>query len=143
MTNPTWEKQLADYLKKQGLRLTEQRRVIADVFFSSQGHLDMDTLYQTVRDRDASIGQATVYRTLKVLVDSGLARTSRFGGASTRYEVADEDHHDHLVCVGCGKIVEFMNATIETLQDEVAEEHGFELLDHKMELYGKCPDCRS
>jgi len=138
-----WEQRLTDYLKSQGLRLTAQRRTIADTFFETPGHLDIDSFYQIVKGRDPKIGQATVYRTLKLLVESGLAIKSRFGGPSTRYEVADDEHHDHLICTQCGRIVEFLNSTIEQLQDEIALRHGFELLSHKMELYGRCSDCRS
>ena len=141
MTNIAWEDKLTGYLKGRGLRLTEQRRTIVDAFFKAEGHVDIETLYQLVKERDPKIGQATVYRTLKLLTESGLAHTSRFGGTATRYEPADEEHHDHLVCRTCGLIVEFVNDEIEALQEQVAKEHGFILETHKMELYGQCPKC--
>ena len=142
MTDSSWDDKLARYLKEQGLRLTEQRRTIVDAFFGAEGHVDIDTLYQLVKERDSRIGQATVYRTLKLLTESGLANTSRFGGTATRYEPADDEHHDHLVCRGCGLIVEFVNDAIEELQEAVAQQHGFTLETHKMELYGRCSGCR-
>lgn len=138
-----WEGRLRDYLATQGLRLTHQRREIAAAFFESDGHPNIDELYLRVRKRDPTIGQATVYRTLKLLVECGLASSSRFGGASTRYEAAARDgHHDHLVCMRCGTIIEFRNDTIERLQEEVAAAHDFEMEDHKMEIYGLCSRCR-
>ena len=142
MTQSVREETLTRYLKQRGLRLTEQRRTIVEAFFNAGGHVDIDTLYGLVKASDSRIGQATVYRTLKLLTESGLAQTSRFGGNATLYEPADTDHHDHLVCRSCGLIVEFFNEDIERLQDEVADTHGFKLETHKMELYGLCPKCR-
>ena len=142
MTKEEWLDQLEVYLKANGLRLTNQRRLIAEAFYSAEDHLDMESLYTIVKQIDATVGQATVYRTLRLLVDSGLASQSNFGGASAHYEVADGEHHDHLICISCRKIVEFHNETIEHLQDEIAAMHGFVLKSHKMELYGKCADCR-
>ncbi len=139
-----WEAELKEYLTRHGLRLTRQRRVIADAFFESEGHPNIDELYDRVRRLDPRIGQATVYRTLKLLVDSGLAASSRFGGAATRYEAADaDDHHDHLICTGCGRIIEFRNDAIERLQEEIAASHAFVMLDHKMEIFGICSSCNA
>ena len=103
-----WVDRLQNYLSKNGLRLTNQRKLIAETFFETEGHLNFQQLYEAVRMRDGNIGQATVYRTLKVLVDSGLASSSRFGGNSALYESAiTDDHHDHLICTECGLIIEF------------------------------------
>ena len=143
MDEAVWVRRLDSYLKGNGLRLTAQRRLIAKTFFNAEDHLDVETLYNLVKANDSSVGQATVYRTLRVLVDSGLANRSHFGGPSARYEVADGHHHDHLICLGCNAIIEFHNETIERLQDTIAEEHGYVLESHKMELYGRCSDCRS
>ena len=138
-----WEERLRGYMAQNGLRLTQQRRLIADAFFRHGGHPSFEQVYARVRKRDPSIGQATVYRTLRLLVDSGLANSSRFGGAAARYEAAaQDDHHDHLICTDCGRIVEFCNDTIEALQEQVAERHGFVIRHHTMELYGLCADCR-
>lgn len=142
MLNSDWRQRFTAYLVDNGLRLTRQREVIAEAFFQADGHPDIDQLHAKVRETDRRIGQATVYRTLKLLVDSGLANRSRFGGETTRYE-AHEDHHDHLICQRCGKIIEFRVDMIERLQDWVAQMHGFEVLDHRLEIYGQCTrdDC--
>ena len=138
-----WEARLTEYLSDNGLRLTRQRKLIAEAFFETEGHPNIDELYARVRKRAPHVGQATVYRTLKLLVESGLANSSRFGGGATRYEASDEDdHHDHLVCTQCGRIIEFRNDTIEHLQEQVASEHDFLMEDHKMEIYGVCASCR-
>jgi len=137
----SWETKLAAYLARTGLRVTRQRRVIAQAFFESAGHPNIDELYTRIRERHPNIGQATVYRTLKLLVESGLAEPSRFGDGTTRYEAADsEDHHDHLVCTLCGHIVEFRNDEIERLQEVIAKTHKFVMTDHKMVIYGECKD---
>lgn len=136
-----WETRLADYLARTGLRVTRQRRAIAKAFFEHPGHPNIDELYTRIRERHPNIGQATVYRTLKLLVDSGLAEPSRFGDGTTRYEAADEHgHHDHLVCTSCGHIVEFRNDEIEHLQEVIAQTHRFRMTDHKMVIYGECLD---
>ena len=134
-----WVSRLQGYLSKNGLRLTNQRKLIAATFFEAEGHLNFEQLYEAVQQRDSSVGQATVYRTLKVLVDSGLANSSRFGGNSALYESAiTDEHHDHLICTECGLIVEFCDDQIESLQHVVAQGHGFTLKDHTMELYATC-----
>lgn len=136
-----WETKLADYLARSGLRVTRQRHVIAKAFFEYPGHPNIDELYTRIRERHPNIGQATVYRTLKLLVDSGLAEPSRFGDGTTRYEAADEhDHHDHLICVTCGHIIEFRNDEIERLQEVIAQNHRFRMTDHRMVIYGECLD---
>ncbi|MFT7581379.1 MAG: Fur family ferric uptake transcriptional regulator [Myxococcota bacterium] len=141
-TPKKWEERLDAYLQANGLRATRQRRLIAEMFFEHEGHPNIDELYETIRNQDASIGQATVYRTLKLLVESGLAHESRFGDGTTRYEGAGGDHHDHLICLDCSKIVEFRNDTIEQLQDDIALEHGFKVADHKMVIYANCTRVR-
>jgi Fur family ferric uptake transcriptional regulator len=138
-----WHERFTDYLAHRGMRLTRQRELIAEQFFASHGHPDIEDLYRRVRALDRHVGQATVYRTLKLLVDSGLANVSRFGERISRYEAQDgEHHHDHLICTSCGKIIEFTCEAIEHYQEEVAESHSFEMTHHKMELYGRCSDCR-
>ncbi len=135
---------LADYLRRRGLRSTAQRRLVTEVFFETEGHVTVEELLQRVRARDPRIGHATIYRTLKLLKDSGLAHERRFGDGVTRYELAHEDdHHDHLICLDCGRIVEFEDEAIERAQERVAERHGFELLLHRHELYGRCEACRA
>jgi Fur family ferric uptake transcriptional regulator len=135
---------LNDYMARHGLRSTEQRRVVTEMFFSSQGHLSIEELLEQVRLEESKIGYATVYRTLKLLKECGLAYERHFGDGVSRYEVAWEDeHHDHLICVECEKIIEFENDNIEELQHKVASLYGFKLVRHKLELYGICPECQA
>ena len=132
-------------MDKNGLRSTSQRRLVTDTFFRSDGHLSIEDLLSKVRRKDPKVGYATVYRTLKLLRDSGLAHERSFGDGVSRYEVShgDEHHHDHLICTECGKIVEFEDEQIEHLQEALAERYGFRLTRHKHELYGLCSDCKT
>jgi Fur family transcriptional regulator, ferric uptake regulator len=132
------------YMAKQGLRSTEQRRVIVDTFVSTEGHLTIEGLLGLVKERDPRIGYATVYRTLKMLAESGIANELHFGDGFSRYELREAlSHHDHLICTSCGTIVEFEDPRIEQLQAQAAERHGFVVTSHRHELYGLCPGCRS
>jgi Fur family transcriptional regulator, ferric uptake regulator len=135
---------LKTYITKHGLKTSRQRELIAEVFFESGGHLRIEDLLERVRTVDPKVGQATVYRTMKLLTKCGLAEPRQFGDGHTRYEPAHEkeEHHDHLICTSCGRIIEFVNNQIETLQDRVAKAHGFVVTHHKMELYGVCADCQ-
>lgn len=136
---------LRAYIAKNGLKTSRQRELIAETFFAAPGHLSIDELLERVRSEDARIGQATVYRTMKLLAQCGLAEIRQFGDGHTRYERSfsdNEEHHDHIICTSCGKIIEFVNPEIETLQHRVATQHGFVVTHHKMELYGVCESCR-
>jgi len=132
-------------MAKHGLKASRQREIIADVFFDAQGHLTVDELLRAVRKVDERISQATVYRTMKLLNDCGVAEARHFLDGQTRYELSDagDEHHDHLICTSCNKIVEFVDDRIEDLQEKVAAAHGFVVTDHKMELYGLCSDCKA
>ena len=132
---------LQEALQERGLRNTKQREVLTDIFFSYDRHFSHDELLALAREKDPGIGYATVYRTLKLLAELGLANELHFDDGHTRFEVADGEHHDHLICIKCSKIVEFEHEQIEKLQEQVAKEHGFKLIHHRMELYGVCPDC--
>ncbi|MDD3313630.1 Fur family transcriptional regulator [Pseudodesulfovibrio sp.] len=133
----------ASYLSDKNLKMTPQRRLILDTLLRHSEHLSSEELYSKVKKRDKSVGQATVYRTLKLLCESGLVEPLDFADGLTRYEMSyGEDHHDHLICERCGKNIEIYDATIEKQQIQLAKEHGFTLLRHKMYLYGICPDCR-
>ncbi len=133
----------ADFIARKSLKMTPQRRRILDVFLSEKGHVTSEELYQKVKRDHASIGQATVYRTLKLLADSGLAKAVEFGDGAVRYEIFyGQSHHDHLICEQCGVNVEVVDPAIERLQEEVARRHGFELTGHKLYLYGICPHCQ-
>ena len=133
---------LRTFIAKEGLKNSRQRETIAEVFFESTEHIRVEELLNRVRAVDSKVSQATVYRTMKLLVDCDLAESRQFQDGQTRYEVSDDDghHHDHLICTQCGKIVEFVDDRIEELQVEVAASHGFTVSDHKMELYGVCDD---
>lgn len=129
------------YMRKKGLRSTAQRRVVTEVFFRSPGHLSIEELLAEVRKEDPKVGYATVYRTLKMLKESGLAHERHFGDGVSRYEIHHEDeHHDHLICTECGEIVEFEDDRIERLQLKLAEEQGFVLHRHRHDLYGVCKE---
>jgi len=131
------------FMLRRGLRSTEQRRLIIDTLFTAREHVTIDRLLEQVRVTDPKVGYATVYRTLKLLTESGVAQEHHFGDGHTRYELADsEAHHDHLICVECGSITEFEEPAVEALQDRIASRHGFEVRAHKHELYGVCADCQ-
>src|ERR1700722_18070450 len=132
------------HLQERGLKQTRQRSLIVSIFLATGGHLDVDQLLATVRRTDPKVSAATVYRTMKLLTELGIAHAQQFGDGHTRYESAvDRHHHDHLICTVCGKIIEFENDRIEVLQDAVARKHGFRVTRHKLELYGVCRDCQS
>ena len=132
-----------EHIQRHHLRNTRKRQLILEAFLESQGHITAEELYQKVRTRDASIGLATVYRTLNLLCEARLAEARNFGDGQTRYEIAREfEHHDHLICTRCGSIVEFTNCNIERLQEKVAREHGFTIYTHKLEIYGLCAHCQ-
>jgi Fur family ferric uptake transcriptional regulator len=135
---------LQTYMDTKGLRSTDQRRLIVETFFRAPNHISIEELLAQVRAEDPKVGYATVYRTLKLMAESGIAHEREFGDGLTRYELADgEAHHDHLICDQCGRITEFEEPQIERLQDKVAATYGFELRSHKHELYGICPLCRA
>jgi Fur family ferric uptake transcriptional regulator len=126
----------------KGLKTTRQREEIVKVFFNSTGHRNLAQIHAQVVKIDPKIGYTTVYRTLKLLTRFGLAAERKFDDGETRYEpVSAETHHDHLICLECGKIIEFENNPIETLQEEIARQYGFKILHHRMELYGRCIRC--
>jgi len=132
------------YLQEHRLKITPQRRLILDIFLLEPGHVSSEELYAKVKRRDNSIGQATVYRTLKLLAGCGLAEAVSFADGITRYEPHfGVEHHDHLICEICGRTIEIMDPVIETRQEELAAKYGFSLARHKMDLYGLCPKCRT
>tara|TARA_B100000029_G_C17270202_1_gene849536 strand:- start:4 stop:414 length:411 start_codon:yes stop_codon:yes gene_type:complete len=120
----------------KGVRLTDQRRLIAKVMSESHDHPDVDELHKRVSKIDAKISIATVYRTVKLFEESGIVAKHDFKGNKSRYEKAPEEHHDHLIDINTGEITEFVNEDIEKLQKQVAEKLGYKLVDHRLELYG-------
>lgn len=132
-----------DYLLSRGLKSTQQRELILEEFLRAGSHLSTEDLYLRLRKKNPRIGYATVHRTLKLFAECGIAEQRHFGDGQARYEASDQDeHHDHLICLNCGRIVEFEDGRIEQLQGEVAADHGFTIERHRLELYGSCPDCR-
>lgn len=133
---------LTGHLNSKGLKMTPQRGVILDTFLDTNGHLSAEEIYHIVRQSDPAIGQATVYRTVKLLAEAGIAKKVDFGDGVARYEPRyGVSHHDHLVCEKCRRQVEFVDPDIEKLQENQARVHGFRLTTHRMVLYGICPDC--
>ena len=122
--------------KAKGVRLTEQRRLIAKVMGESTDHPDVDVLHKRVSKIDKKVSIATVYRTVKLFEESGILEKHDFKGGKARYEQSPDEHHDHLIDVNSGEIVEFVDQEIEKLQNKVAEKLGYKLVDHRLELYG-------
>jgi Fur family ferric uptake transcriptional regulator len=120
----------------KGLRMTEQRRIIARVLSDAADHPDVETVYQRASQIDAGIGLATVYRTLRLFEEANILERHDFGDGRARYEEVPEEHHDHLIDVQTGEVIEFTNEAIEAIQSKVAEELGYRLVDHRLELYG-------
>ena len=120
----------------KGVKLTEQRKIIAKIMSDSNDHPNVDELYNRVSKIDSKISIATVYRTVKLFEESGILTKHEFKGDKARYEELNEGHHDHLIDVKSGDIIEFVDEEIEKLQKKVAEKYGYELIDHKLELYG-------
>ena len=119
-----------------GVKLTDQRRIIAKVMSESQDHPDVNELYIRVSKLDPKISIATVYRTVKLFEEAGIIAKHDFKGGKARYEEVSESHHDHLIDINTGEIIEFVDNDIENLQKKVAEKYGYKLVDHKLELYG-------
>lgn len=121
---------------EKGLRITEQRRIIARVISDSEDHPDVETLYERASAIDSGISIATVYRTVRLFEEAGILDRHDFGDGRSRYEAAPEAHHDHLIDVETGRVIEFVDPELEALQRVIAERLGFRLVDHRMELYG-------
>ena len=132
-----------DFLKKKGLKLTRQREVILEVFLKTEKHLSVEDLYKIVKKKDKTIGQATVFRTLRLLSEADLARETDLGDKKKRFEHKyNHTHHDHLVCIECNKLIEAVNPQIEKLQNDLCVKAGFKLLKHRLEIFGICKQCQ-
>ena len=127
---------LEDQCIAKGLRMTGQRRVIAKVLEEATDHPDVEELYNRASRIDSNISIATVYRTVKLLEETGVIERHEFRDGRARYEIVPEDHHDHLIDLKSGHVIEFASAEIEALQEKIALEHGYKLVDHRLELYG-------
>tara|TARA_Y100000590_G_scaffold13458_1_gene16250 strand:+ start:1059 stop:1469 length:411 start_codon:yes stop_codon:yes gene_type:complete len=121
---------------KKGVRLTDQRKLVAKVMSESEDHPDVDELHKRVSKLDSKVSIATVYRTVKLFEEAGIVAKHDFKGNKARYEQAPDEHHDHLIDINTGEITEFVNNDIEKLQRQVAEKLGYKLVDHRLELYG-------
>jgi len=140
MSHEVEKRALAQYLEEHNLKHTKQREAILATFLEATGHITSEEIHARVRADHPNIGYTTVYRTMKLLCDAGLASERRFDDGVTRYEI-EQEHHDHLVCLRCGKIIEFECAMIEKTQMEIADRYQFRILRHRHELYGHCDAC--
>lgn len=132
-----------DHIKRSGLKRTAQRDLILDVFLRTDDHVSSEDLYELVKAEDPTIGFTTVYRTLKLLQECGLARNVQFYDGRMLYEHdLKREHHDHLICTTCGALIEFYSEVIENMQDEIAARHGFRPETHSLRIFGTCSDCR-
>jgi len=122
---------------ERGLRMTDQRRIIAQVLSEATDHPDAEEVYTRASEKDPKISLATVYRTVRLFDEAGIIETHDFRDGRARYELAEGEHHDHLIDVQTGDVIEFVNEEIEKLQEKIADELGYELVDHRMELYGR------
>jgi Fur family ferric uptake transcriptional regulator len=132
------------YLREQGLPVTQQREAVAEVVFESEEHLSVDDIEQQLRSRGDRIGKATVYRTLDLLVRSRLVEEHDFGEGFKRYEhrLSRQPVHEHLICLECGTVIEFLSTEIAAVEARVQEEHGFAPARHRLDIYGLCKDCQ-
>jgi Fur family transcriptional regulator, ferric uptake regulator len=131
------------HIQSAGLKRTAQRDLILDVFLRTEEHMSSEDLYNLVKKEDQTVGHTTVYRTLKLLVDAGLAREVRFGDGRTRYEHNyKHPHHDHMICTECGMTIEFFSAELEAIQDAVVAKYKFTPVQHSLRIFGLCENCQ-
>jgi Fur family ferric uptake transcriptional regulator len=125
----------------KGIKVTKKRGLVAELLESSHGHQSAYTIFKLAREKDPTIGQATVYRTLKLFSRAGVIDARAFGQDHNRFESSSKKHHDHLVCTKCGKIQEFIDNDLENLQERVAKSHRFVMESHSLDIYGLCSKC--
>jgi Fur family ferric uptake transcriptional regulator len=134
---------LSQYVKKMGMLRSKQREKILEVFLKMESHPTINDLYERVKKRNPEIGLATIYRAMKVICAAGLARETDFGDGLKRFEHEyGHEHHDHLVCVKCGRIIEVISPEIEKLQNELTKKHNFTPLRHRLQIFGTCRSCK-
>ncbi len=137
------KEKLRQFLRTRGLRQSRPRDVVADVFLRTEKHVSTQELFELVKKKRKNIGYATVARTLKLLAEAGLCRIVDFGDGTQRYEHEyGHEHHDHLVCSDCGRVVEVFSRELEKAQDQLIRKHGYEQISHRLHIYGICPKCR-
>ena len=134
---------LGEHLKSEHLKLSSQREEILGIFYNSGKHLTAEELYDICRESVPNLGIATIYRALKLFCRIGICKEIFIDNGITRYEISDDkNHHDHLICTKCGMFVEIISPEIEKIQNKISSAHGFDLVDHRLNLYGICPQCR-
>ncbi len=145
MKNKELIKKLKEVIKSKGLKYTKQRELIFETILTSEKHLNAEELYGIISKKypEEKIGIATVYRTLAFLEEANLVSSISLNNDGKKFESNTKDHHDHLICTECNKIIEFVDENIENKQEEIAKKYGFKLNNHTMYLYGICPDCQS
>ena len=133
---------LDNFIKSKGLRYTPQREKILSIFLATEAHVTVDELYRRVRKKFSDIGYTTVYRTMRILIESGLCREIDIGDGFSRYEHNyNHQHHDHLVCTKCGRLIEVVNSRIEKMQEQMARRYAFVPMQHRLDIFGICKDC--
>lgn len=140
--DPIDEASFKRIIREMGLKVTHQRLAILAALTAGRAHVTAQEVYEAIQDDHPEIGFATVYRFLRKMTEQSFVTEVRMGGLPARYELTPRRHHDHLTCESCGKIVEFENSQIENLQSQVADQHGFKLTHHVLELYGYCSNCQ-
>ena len=131
------------YVKTESLKWTNQRAVILRTFLGTDEHVSVEDMLKLLKKKNVALGQATVYRNMKLLTDCGIAEAKHFEDGVVRYDQAyGHDHHEHIICVNCRKIVEFRNQDLEDKKAQIAKDHGFKMLYHHLEIFGVCPDCQ-
>ncbi len=144
ITYDTLLKQFKQLLKQNGLKFTKQRELILKFLYENEGHFTPEDIYMLIKKNhpDVTIGIATVYRTLTLLEKEGIASSISFGVQGKKYELGEKEHHDHLICTKCGKIIEFFDDVIETRQEAIAKKYNFQMQDHTMKIVGLCEACQ-
>jgi Fur family ferric uptake transcriptional regulator len=142
-TMETAKKKLEEFLRKEGYRVTPERFEVLDAVNAIEGHFDADELFLNLKEKGSKVSRATVYNTLEVLEECQLVFKTRLKDHGSRYEKAfGRSHHDHLICVSCGKIIEFVNKDIETAQENIAKKFKFKLVSHSHQIFGLCTECQ-
>lgn len=132
-----------EILKKNNLKYTKQREILLKTLYNHHTHYTPESLYLCIKEKcpELNLGIATVYRTLNLLEEANIVTSLSFGSQGKKFELANKPHHDHMICKGCGKIIEFEDSVIERKQEQIAKEHNFKLTGHLMQLYGLCSEC--
>ncbi|RMA97270.1 Fur family transcriptional regulator [Hydrogenothermus marinus] len=137
------KKEFKKFIKEKGLKFTSQREKVLDEILNTKGHFEIEDIVQKIKNKNVNVSRATVYRTLNILKEIGIVTEVIKFNNKTIYEISLKEHHDHLICTNCGKIIEFQEKEIEELQDKICEIYGFKPTFHRLEIFGLCKDCAS